>query len=113
MRHLAKIHVLVVVAAVLFGTLAANNTHPDAPTRNAGCHEREKAPDRDPVSYDCCQNGHGLALVRAADKGSRDLGIIDSPALSLGQALTFDTTRSPSSADPDKNEPPGRLPLRI
>jgi hypothetical protein len=114
MRHLAKIHVVLVAAAVVFGTLNASHMpHPDSPARNAGCHEHQNAPAQVPVSYDCCQNGHGLALVRTADTGPRDFAISTLLALSFEPAPVSDAIHSPSAFERDTGEPPGLLPLRI
>lgn len=127
MWHLAKIHVLLVAAAVVFGSLAAGNaSHPDAPSapaQNAGCHEHSQAPkpvpanrtpdNPAPVSYDCCQNGHGIALVRAVEVGSRDLTIVALNRVSVDLQPRAEADSVLFSSIPSTGEPPGLTPLRI
>ena len=115
MRHLLKIHVLFVAAAVAFGTLTANAImphHDSAPVQEAGCHSHHKTPDA-PVTYQCCQNGHDSALVQSAESGRQPLMLVSITPISSVPALIQNPVSCSTTTARDSGEPPGISPLRI
>jgi hypothetical protein len=115
MQYLVKIHVALLVAAVVFGTLAANATpHRDpAPTRDAGCHEHGKPADSAPVSYRCCQSGHDSALVQTAGSGPQDLCVSFVAVRGCEPLPVRDESIASFHLAINAGEPPGVSPLRI
>jgi hypothetical protein len=98
----------VVVAAIAVPSLPAFAI---APSHAAGCHGHSpKTPA--PVSYSCCQTGHGAALVQASSM-FQPLVFVSSNTLnsnSYGLTPSFVGVRyqiNPSSS------PPGNFPRRI
>jgi len=114
MRHLLKIHVLLVAAAVVLSTLTANAMpHRDSvPVQDAGCHSHHKTPDA-PVTYQCCQNGHDSALVQSAESGPQALMLVSVAPISSELALIQNPIFCSTAAARDSGEPPGVSPLRI
>ena len=115
MRHLVKIHVLVLLAAVIFGTLANGNVpvHALEPARDAGCHEHQQPSPKTPVSYVCCQLGHGSMLVRVAETGPQDFAHSALQLLPIESERNFDFPHIVNPFSASTGEPPGPIPLRI
>jgi hypothetical protein len=119
MPHLVKIHVIVLLAAVIFGSLANGNVMVHAfglapePARSAGCHEHQQPVPKSPVSYACCQMGHGSMLVRAAETGPQDLSVGDLRPIIVDGPVKSAELHPATPMVGNTGEPPGLIPLRI
>jgi hypothetical protein len=114
MRLAFKAAAVSLLLGLVAATLAASTFPAATPSRPAGCHRhshREPAPG--PVSYNCCQAGHGSALLQTqgvfATLAFSSLLISRSPgssfALTSLGCIRYQIT-SPTS-------PPGDIPQRI
>src|SRR5271154_5199400 len=114
MRLAFKISAVTLLAGIVVVTLTSPLTAAAVSQPRAGCHSHaHKIPAPGPVSYTCCQTGHGSPLLQEAVVFS-PLAINFSPVVEVSEPSPVLTSlRRVRYLITPSSSPPGNIPQRI